>query len=313
LALSSVLIATASYAACDDLKPLASFNKRPISVRNDTLLFTVDRLAIDIDGSPSAYGVRDQGVENVCNGLSALSPEKCKGKAAAKACYQPCRTAFKSWYDDGHELVKMKNYMASTGLGGAGGAPPALSLQDGDRSDWFVSETSTKLRIGDRPLKWDDITKQAAQVDPLVVPYFVIPGKFRNVSWDATPGDFGVIVAPQTKRSVRFIVGDTGGNLDEASALLVAKLAGLDNPPTVTEKSALGDAVERLASPRLGTSDLRVAIFRHSGKYKGSLGAYKVLDQPSSGDFADWIDAEAGALLDKFGGVDKVVECTTAM
>ena len=240
-ALSFALIATASYAACDDVKPLAAFNKRPISVRNDTLLFSVSQLAIDIDGSSSAYGVRDQGVENVCNGLSALKPQKCKGKAAAKACYQPCRSAFKSWYDSGHELAKMKNYMASTGLGGAGGSPPVLVLQGGNRGDWFTSETSTKLQIGDSPLKWVDIGKQAAQVDPLAVPYFVIPGKFRNIAWDATPGDFGVIVAPHTKRSVRFLVGDTGGNLDEASALLVAKLAGLDKPPVTTEKSALGD------------------------------------------------------------------------
>ncbi|PDS43160.1 hypothetical protein CO662_36690 [Rhizobium anhuiense] len=275
-------------------------------------MFSANRLAVDIDGSPSAYGVRDQGIEDVCNGLSALKPNECKGKAAAGACYQPCRSAFKAWHDAGHEPSKMKNYMASTGLGGSGGSPPVLVLQDGDRSDWFVSETSTKLKTGDLPAKWSDIAKQAAQVDPLAVPYFVIPGNFRKIAWDATPGDFGVIVAPQTKRSVRFLVGDTGGDLDEVSALLAAKLAGLDEAPTKEKKSALGEDVQRLKAPEFGTSDFRVAIFRHSGKYKGSLGSHKVLDQPS-GDLVNWIDTEAGALLDKFGGVDKVLECTTAM
>jgi hypothetical protein len=293
------------------LESLPAFNKRPISVRNDTLLFSVDSLAIDIDGSPSAYGVRDQGVENVCNGLSALKPKECKGKAAAGACYEPCRSAFKSWYNAGHELTKIKNYMASTGLGGGGGSAPVLFLQDGDRRDWFVSETSTKLKTGALPLKWSEIGKQSAQVDPLAVPYFVIPGKFRNVDWDATPGDFGMVVAPKTQRSVRFLVGDTGGNLDEVSALLAAKLAGLNEAPTAKRTSALGKEVDRLISPTLGTSDFRVAIFRHSGRYQGALGSFKVLDQPP-GNLVKWIDEQVEPLLENFGGVDTIIECTKA-
>jgi hypothetical protein len=307
----SIITATPSHAACDGLTQLATFNKRPIAVRNDALLFSVNQLAVDIDGSPSAYGLRDQGLENVCNGLSALEPPKCKGKAAAGACYQPCRSAFKTWHDHGHDIAKMKNYMASTGLGGGSGSPPVLVVQDGDRKDWFVSETSTKLKTG-APLKSADITKQAAQIDPLAVPYFVIPGNFRKIAWDATPGDFGVIVAPETKRSVRFLIGDTGGNLDEVSALLIAMLAGFDKASIKKGTSALGHEVDRLVSPKaedLGTNDFRVAIFRHSGKYQGSVGNLKVLDQPP-GDLGPWIEKEAGALIEKFGGVDKVIECT---
>lgn len=299
---------TPALAACDDLRRLSNYAGRQIRLLNDTLLFSANSLAMDIDGHPSAYGVRDQGYEGVCNGLSALKPKECRGQAARGKCWDYCRSAFSDWHNAGGDLTDMRSYMASVGLGGGGGSPPRLLVQDGDRSEWFVSETATKFKIGNDAPTWADIREQSAQIDPSKVPYFVIPGGFRHVPWDATPGDFGVMVSPSTGRKVYFIVGDVGGALDEVSVLLRAKIGGLDKPPIRQATSALGQQVERL-SVGVIPSDLRVAIFRHSGIYKGSLGSTKVLDQPD-GDVVEWIDEKAGDLLESFGGVDKVTACT---
>ncbi len=194
--------------------------------------------------------------------------------------------------------------MCSIGLGGGGCASPRVRLQDPPRQDWFVSETSVRLSPpGGRPRPgWT--SSQAAQVDPMQVPYFVIPNRFRQPPWDATPGDAGVIVDASSGRSVPFVVGDIGGALDEASAAAHARLRGTATPPKTQRTSALGETVD---SFRAGlTGDFRVAIFRHTSRRQGSS---LTLDLTAA-QLSPWIDTTVESRLQAIGGLDRVRACS---
>jgi hypothetical protein len=294
------------HALCPGGERLADFAQRQIVLADDTLFFQTAELALDIDGSPSAYGVRDQGLEDICNGLGPLQPPECRGKIRGE-CYAACRTAFASWNGKVDDLGTV---MCSIGLGGGGCSVPSVKLQGPPREAWFVSETSVRVAppVGTPVTKW--VQTQPAQLDTAVIPYFVIPGKFRKLPWDATPGDIGLVVDAQTQRQAAFVVGDTGGTLDEGSARLLAILAGVEQLPTKTKTSAFGEPVERLVGARSG--DFRVAIFRHTAPLlpPEERQGLSVLDKPAD-TLVDWIKDTVGAKLAEIGGVERVIACTT--
>jgi hypothetical protein len=81
--------------------------------------------------------------------------------------------------------------MCSVGLGGGGCGIPKVRLQSAPNQDWFVSETSVHPAppAGTSLAQW--LRLQEGQLDSVEIPYFVIPGGFRGLPWDASPGDVG--------------------------------------------------------------------------------------------------------------------------
>ena len=98
---------------CQGVAQLQNHSDKGIRLKDDTLLFSTDILKIDIDGSKRSYGVHDHGVENICNGLSPISPASCQNVVRQGSCYAHCRKKFKEWHDNGH-------YPAKLGRAGAG-------------------------------------------------------------------------------------------------------------------------------------------------------------------------------------------------
>lgn len=151
---------------------------------------------------------------------------------------------------------------------------------------------------------------QAAQLDSESVPYFVIPSGFRRNPWDATPGDAGLVLNRSTGEYVPFIVGDTGGNLDEASAQLIASVRNLDALPTVKKTNAFGQEVRRLQAVAQG--DFTVAIFRHTAQlipHTGTGTRPLVLTLGTSG-LAEWIETTTASKLAQVGGLSNILECS---
>ena len=224
---------------------------------DDTLLFATGNIELDIDGHRRAYGVRGQGTENICNGLAPLMPAECRGQVRG-SCFAHCQAAFRQWTGRPEDLRRV---MCSVGLGGGGCGVPQVRLQSAPNQDFFVSETSVHPAspAGTSLAQW--LRRQDGQINSVEIPYFVIPGGFRGLPWDASPGDVGLVV-DRDGNSFGFIVGDTGGALDEGSAALLARIRGLPRLPTTRARNAFGQQVDRLVGAVAG--DYRVAIFRHS-------------------------------------------------
>lgn len=299
--LSALVWAGAAHAACDGTA-LPSFGGRKVVLLNDSLLFKTAKVKTDIDGAPSAYGRFDQGLEDICNGLGAIEPAQCRGVAQTGTCYRACQQAFRQW--DG-ELRNIGKTMCSIGLGGGECSEPQPRFQQAPRQDWFVSETTVRAAPppGVGVKSW--LSSQPAQLDALEIPYFVIPGKFRAMTWDATPGDVGVVVDKASERALFFVVGDVGGNLDEASAKLLAQLRGAEALPLKNKENAFGKMVARLGQVTLD-GDYRVAIFRHtSPRVPGTTRLTK-----TTAELPAWIEAVGREKLSAIGGVRAILECT---
>jgi len=284
-----------------------SAGKRVVSA-NDSLFFQTKDLQLDIDGSPDAYGTKDQGLEDVCNGLGPLQPPNCRGNARG-SCYQACQAAFRQWSDAKSSPQGLGQFVCSIGLGGGGCSVPHVRLQDSPRDEWFVSETTVQsgppagMGVG----QW--VKAQAAQLDSQAIPYFVIPSSFRKLPWDATPGDLGVVIEARSGHEASFVVGDIGGELNEASARLLATLAGRERLATQMKVDALGVPVARLVGARAG--DFRVVIFRHTAPLlpKPQRGGAFVLSKTAQG-LPDWIRNAARQKLEAIGGRQRVIDCT---
>jgi hypothetical protein len=191
--------------------------------------------------------------------------------------------------------------MCSVGLGGGRCSEPQVRLQAAPRQEWFVSETSVRLRAPDGESIAGWTGQQAAQLDATLIPYFVIPGGFRKLPWDATPGDAGILLDAASGRTAAFVVGDTGGALDEASVALHAAIR--NGAPHLTPRtSALGETVQSYLSGMSG--DFRVAIFRHTASRKGATLALTATT------LGPWIAEHAAAGLARVGGVARLRACT---
>jgi hypothetical protein len=305
LAACAGMTLTASYTwpACDGARDLGKFAGKSITLAQDTLFFRTENLELDIDGSPLAYGTRDQGLEDICNGLAPLLPTYCRGRVQGE-CYAACRAAFRQW--DGSPAT-LGNSMCSVGLGGGGCSPPEVQIQFAPASDYFVSETSVRSKAppGVALSQW--VRRQGAQLDSAAISYFVVPGRFRALPWDVTPGDVGVVLKQPGGEALPFIVGDTGGALDEGSAKLLAELRGLQQLPRVQKKNAFGIEVNRLRGAMTG--DFRVAIFRHSATFESPQHRQRLVIAMSAADLPDSIRKAALARLQALGGSQKVIDC----
>jgi len=276
---------------------------------NDALFFRTSDLQLDLDGSPDAYGSKDQGLENICNGLGPLLPPECRGNAQG-ACFSACQTAFRQWNDAQVGPQGLGRFMCSIGLGGGGCSSPHVRLQEPPREEWFVSETSLQVRPPERTALGQWIQTQPAQLDSAAIPYFVIPASFRRLPWDATPGDVGVVIDLPSGREASFVVGDIGGMLNEASARLLAALAGSERLPTQLKVGALNVPVARLVGARSG--DFRIVIFRHTAPLlpKAERGQSLVLSKTAQS-LPNWIRNTTRQKLELIGGQQRVVDCTS--
>jgi len=300
---------TQAFAICQGGKKLQHFGGKRIVLAEDALFFKTGSVELDLDGSPNTYGTRDQGFDHICNGLGPLKPPECKGKIKGK-CFAACEKAFRTCVEKGNDDPKtLGKWMCAIGLGGGHCSEPNARLQASPRQDWFVSETSVHPIAPAGTTVSDWVKTQPAQLDSLGIQYFVIPGGFRSQPWDATPGDVGVVMDGPEGTPIPFIVGDTGGALNEGSAALLAALPGLDTLLTQTKTSAMGKPVERMKGAK--DSDFRVVIFRHTAPLlpPAQRGDRLVLDK-SAAELPDWIRTTVADKLHGIGGAARIAACT---
>lgn len=120
-----------------------------VAAFEDRIFFRLRDIALDFDGSPVAYGARDQGQENICVGITTNSGE-CRGRSGGKtasgvSCTKVCQQVFSAWVRAGSNIDTLGETMCSVGLGGGGCSTPHVRLQDPPHADFFVSETSLKV------------------------------------------------------------------------------------------------------------------------------------------------------------------------
>jgi len=318
IVISVFYAATLQAQTCSGLKLLEEFAGKKIALRNNTLLFTTDILKMDIDGSRHSYGVHDQGVEHICNGLSPVSPFECQNVVQQGICFHHCQQQFKAWHQDGHDLAKLHLYMRSIGLGGGNGSVPQVKVQPPPNDDMFVSHTSVRYGPWQKGQPVDSIEKQDAQLEAFEVPFFVIPPRFRALPWDATPGDLGVAVHAQAPaRYVLFVVGDIGGKLDEGSVKLHELLSAKPLKPQI-KPNVFGKLMQRHGDTSLthfnkdSRLDLKVAIFRHTSRFDRSKSGSRVILQGIDNQDAllKFIRDKGEQALLAFGGSQAVIDCT---
>ena len=300
IALALALLPSVASAQCDRPQ-YDTVGKYKIALLPGKLFFRADALALDFDGSPIAYGVKDQGQENICVGLAPNSGT-CKGKYNG-ACYATCQQTFAAWSRSNGQVQNIGATMCSVGLGGGGCSVPNVRLQELPQSDYFVSETSLKASPdrSPRPSGWT--AKQQAQLDPALIRYIVAPTSLAK--YGIHYGDVGVAYNAANKAQIAFIVGDCCG-LGEASVSLLAALRPEDPPRLTDHTSALGQPVKRYASGISG--DFRFVIYRGSG----SLVPGHALTTISASVLPDWIDRTAKA-TPKQASPAEILACTAAL
>lgn len=307
-ALGSIIIAVVSFAcssalAVCDGAAVAKPTKDATAVRlGAKIFFRTSGVALDFDGNPHAYGVRDQGEENICAGLAPLAPP-CRGKYRG-ACYPVCQKTFAEWSRKSGDPRVLGRTMCSVGLGGARCSKPDVHLQAAPHDGWFVSETSlrTSPPSGELTSKW--LRSQSAQLDPNMIRYLVAPSALMRAPWNAKLGDVGIAFSAASFEPIAFIVGD-GGGLGEGSVSLLRALRPDDPPRLKSVLSALGEPVMRYTSGIDG--DFRFAIF--TGTASNVHG--KNVTSKSAAQLAEWIDRTAKASLQDLSSREEIFGCSS--
>ena len=263
------------------------------------LFFGVRELALDFDGSPHAYGARDQGQENICAGLAPIAPP-CRGKFRGP-CYKVCQTTFASWSRSGGDPANLGKTMCSVGLGGAECSLPHVRFQRAPYQSYFVSETSLKVSPTSHLTAKFWQQEQAAQLNPAAIRYLVVPSALikQGISF----GDVGIAMDARSRTSVPFIVGD-GGGLGEGSVSLLADLRPTNPPQLQAGVSALGERVMRYKQGLTG--DFRFVIFPHTASLVP--GTRNVATQTSV-ELPAWIKSLALATFAKRTNEAEVLRC----
>lgn len=276
-----------------------------VTAFQDRIFFRLRSLALDFDGSPIAYGTRDQGQENICVGL-VLNSGECRGRSGGKtktgvSCTKVCQNAFSAWVKSGSNIDTLGNTMCSVGLGGGGCSLPHVRLQDPPNNDFFVSETSLKVGpdSGMPPKGWSAL--QAAQLDPGTVNYIVAPTKLAK--FGVSYGDVGIAYSGSSQTAIPFIVGDCC-KLGEGSVALLKALKPEDPPRLTRDISALGEPVQRYKSGVSG--DFRFVVFPRTKMLIPGAGAMTV--GPASG-LQDWIARQAGNAAGRTSR-EEIIACT---
>ena len=276
-----------------------------VAAFQDRVFFRLRALALDFDGSPVAYGARDQGQENICVGLAPNSGE-CRGRSGGKAasgigCTKVCQQVFSAWVKAGSDIGTLGKTMCAVGLGGGGCSTPQVRLQAPPHADYFVSETSLKVGpdTGAPPPGW--AARQAAQVDPGAVNYLVAPSSLAQ--FGVGYGDVGLAYAASSQVAVPFIVGDCC-NLGEGSVALLKALVPGDPPRLTGDTSAMGEPVGRYKSGISG--DFRFVVFPRTRMLVA--GTRAMTTGPASG-LQDWVARRAGDAAARTSR-DEVMACT---
>lgn len=273
-----------------------------VALLADKVFFRTSGLELDFDGSPNAYGVHDQGQENICAGLAPLS-RPCHGKYRG-ACYKVCQDTFAAWSRTSGDPKSLRKSMCSVGLGGGGCSRPDVRLQDAPRGDWFVSETSLKTSPEGGPADSKWLNGQDAQLDPAAIRYLVVPGALTQAPWKIQFGDVGIAMNAARQEMIPFIVGD-GGGLGEGAVSLLAALRP-DKPPSLQPRlSALGDEVMRYVSGVDG--DFRFVIFRNTAKRDSEA---RNVTSLTAAKLNDWITTTAMAALQNQSSRTEIAACS---
>jgi hypothetical protein len=287
---------------CAGMKP-ENVTQSAKAIRSDGMIyFRTSGLELDFDGSPHAYGVRDQGEENICAGLAPLKPP-CRGKYRGK-CFPVCQSTFAAWSrSSAGNPGKLADTMCSVGLGGSNCSTPDVRLQDVPDQDWFVSETSLKVTSpsGETDDEWRH--KQGAQLDPAKIRYIVAPSAITKSPWSARYGDVGIAFNVATRKPIPFIVGD-GGGLGEAAVSLLADLLPENPPRLATARSALGQDVQRYTRGIDG--DFRFVVFTNTAS--NVPGRHPMIKQKVA-DLAAWIEHTATDAL-KRTSIENILACS---
>jgi hypothetical protein len=292
----------APVSSCAGTRP-ENVTKSAKAVRSDGIIyFRTSGLELDFDGSPHAYGVRDQGEENICAGLAPLKPP-CRGKYRGK-CFPVCQSTFAAWSRTSPgNPGKLAETMCSVGLGGSNCSTPDVRLQENPDQDWFVSETSLKVTSpsGETDDEWQH--KQGAQLDPAKIRYIVAPSAITKSPWGARYGDVGIAFNAATKQPIPFIVGD-GGSLGEAAVSLLADLLPENPPKLKTVRSALGENVQRYTRGIDG--DFRFAIFTNTAS---NVPNRHPMTKHKAEDLSAWIEHTATDAL-KRSSIESILACS---
>jgi hypothetical protein len=297
------MISTSASATCPGAQTGTIAANVNVARLQGKVFFRTNGLELDFDGSPHAYGARDQGEEGICNGLAPIAAP-CHGKYKG-ACFKVCQNTFAEWSRNSGDPKTLPQTMCSVGLGGGGCSKPDVRLQEPPNQEWFVSETSLKTSPQSGPLSAEWLRGQAAQLDPGPIKYLVAPGRLTQPPWNVKLGDVGIAYYVGDKKPVAFIVGD-GGGLGEGSVSLLAALRS-DHPPKLKAvESALGEQVMRYTSGVAG--EFRFVIF--SGTAINVSGTVNVTTK-TSGELSGWIDSTAQKVLEASSSLDEIAACST--
>ena len=193
-----------------------TFSRIPHSFQSvaNSVLFRIDHLVMDLDGAPTTYGFRDQGIDGICNGLASYKAAPiCRSNVRAPGCYDACHQVLMDWNTQKRTPEAAKQAFCSVGLGSGCGPTFSVALQSPatEANGYFVSSTSLHFRepAGQSRSAW--LQMQDAQLNALRIPYFSLPPQLRS-NYGIELGDVGAIVRTDRpdQPPVFFIMGDGG-------------------------------------------------------------------------------------------------------
>lgn len=283
---------------------------------NGALLFKISRLVMDLDGAPTTYGVRDQGIDGICNGIAAYTaPPICRSDVNAHGCFAACQAAVRDWNTPKKEGDKprtesaAKRLFCSVGIGSGCGPSFNFSIQppEDSESSYFVSSTSLHYKepVGQQRSVWQ--RTQDAQLDATKVPYFSLPPQLRLL-YGVQLGDVGVMVRTDEPNGqpVFFIMGDggSGKSVGEVSGNVRQQISALRELPQKKQVNAFGNLVNRVVAP--SPPPVAIAIFPGTNKLVPKTRNFVDLNQEN---INDWIELNGKSGLDSIGGIKPLILC----
>ena len=276
----------------------------------NSVLFRIDHLMMDLDGAPTTYGFRDQGIDGICNGLASYKAAPiCRSNVRAPGCYDACHQALKDWNTQKRTPEAAKQAFCSVGLGSGCGPTFSVALQSPatEVNGYFVSSTSLHYRepAGQSRSAW--LQTQDSQLDALRIPYFSLPPQMRS-NYGIELGDVGAIVRTDRpdQPPVFFIMGDggSGKSIGEVSGYVRQRLSLLPALPMRMETSAFSEQVDRVVAP--SPPPVAVAVFPHTNLLvPGTKSLVDLMPDTIGG----WIETRAKSALAELGGAERLLAC----